>query len=201
MFDEKREIFKGMEKRIGRFFSIFPLSPNQYTLISVISALFYFYFLVKSNIIFAILFFLIAAFLDFIDGSVARYKNLATKKGAYLDTIVDRFVEAILLLGMLFLRLPEVILPSYVWIFLILFGSMMTTYTKAAAKEKDLVSEELKGGLLARGERLILIIISLIVAIFNLEWSVYILILIAILSNFTVFQRIYFAFKKIKIEN
>ena len=143
----------------------------------------------------AIIFFIIAGFLDFVDGAVARYKNIATEMGAYLDTIADRYVEAILLFGMLFLSLPKILLPSYIWIFLILFGSILTTYAKAAAKEKDLVFQELKGGILSRGERIILLIISLILGIFNFFWMAYLLIIIAILTNFTALQRILMAIR------
>jgi len=112
-----------------------------------------------------------------------------------LDTICDRYVEGIFLLGMLFLSLPKVLLPGYVWIFLILFGSTMTTYAKAAAKEKELVKQELKSGLLSRVERIILLIISLILGIFDFSWMTYLLIAIAILTNFTALQRILTAIK------
>ncbi|MDD5551919.1 MAG: CDP-alcohol phosphatidyltransferase family protein [Candidatus Pacebacteria bacterium] len=198
MLDAHRDFLKGFEKKVGKIFSFFPLSPNQYTISTIFFALAAFYFLYKNKIIFAIIFFIIAAFLDLVDGSVARYKNQATKKGAYLDTIVDRFVEAILIFGLLFLPLPEVLFPVYVWIFLILFGSLMTTYAKSAAKEKDLIDSELKGGLLARGERLILIIIAILLGIYNYYWTVYLLVLIAILTNFTVLQRIFSAINKSK---
>jgi len=96
---------------------------------------------------------------------------------------------------MLFLSLPKILLPSYIWIFLILFGSILTTYAKAAAKEKDLVFQELKGGILSRGERIILLIISLILGIFNFFWMAYLLIIIAILTNFTALQRILMAIR------
>ena len=190
MLDLYRNSFKKWEKKVGEIFSFLPILPNQYTLISVIFAFGSFYFLVKQRLILAILFFLIAGSLDFIDGAVARYKDISTKIGAYLDTICDRYVEGILLLGMLFLPLPKVLLPAYVWIFLILFGSILTTYAKAAAKEKELAEQELKGGLLSRGERVILFLITLILGIFNFTWMIYLLILIAILTNFTALQRI-----------
>jgi len=195
MLDLYRNSFKKWEKKVGRLFSFLPISPNQYTLISIFFAIFSFYFLIKQNLILAIFFFLIAGFLDFIDGAVARYKNISTKIGAYLDTICDRYVEGILLLGMLFLPLPKILLPAYVWIFLILFGSLITTYAKAAAKEKELVKQELKGGLLSRAERIILLIISLILGIFNVSWMTYLLIAIALLTNFTALQRINSAIK------
>ena len=195
MLDLYRNSFKKWEKKVGEIFSFLPISPNQYTLISIFFAIFSFYFLIKQNLILAIFFFLIAGFLDFIDGAVARYRNISTKIGAYLDTICDRYVEGIFLLGMLFLSLPKVLLPGYVWIFLILFGSTMTTYAKAAAKEKELVKQELKSGLLSRVERIILLIISLILGIFDFSWMTYLLIAIAILTNFTALQRILTAIK------
>lgn len=195
MLDLHRDLFQKLEKKIGRIFSLIPLSPNQYTLISLIFIFTSCYFLIKQNLILAIIFFLIAGFLDFVDGAVARYKNISTKVGAYLDTICDRYVEGILLFGMLFLPLPKILLPSFCWIFLILFGSILTTYAKAAAKEKDLVNQELKGGFLSRGERIILLIFSLILGIFNFTFMTYLLILIAILTNFTALQRINSAIK------
>jgi phosphatidylglycerophosphate synthase len=195
MLDLYKVSFKNIERFVGRIFAFFPLSPNHYTLLSIIFSLGSFYFLIRQSLISAIIFFLIAGFLDFIDGAVARYKNISTKIGAYLDTICDRYVEGILLLGMLFLPIPKVFLTKEVWIFLILFGSIMTTYAKAAAKEKELVRQELKGGLLSKTERIILLIISLILGIFNFSWMAYSLILIAILTNFTALQRINSAIK------
>lgn len=199
MLDAYKKNFKNLEQKIGKIFSYLHLKPNFYTLLSIPFALITFYFLVNERIIIAVLFFLITSFLDWIDGALARYENLATKFGAYLDTVVDRIVEGILLLGILFLPLPKILMPSYFWVFLILFGSLMTTYVKAAAKEKDLVVEELKGGLLSRSERLTLIIISLLFGYFiNFYWTVYLLIIIALLTNLTVFQRVYVALKKQK---
>lgn len=196
MLDLWRSSFSFLEKRVGKIFSIFPLKPNHWTLLSIFFAFFYLFFLWKGKLNFALFCFFISSFLDFVDGAVAREKGLATKKGAYWDTISDRYVEAIFLLGFLLLPLPKIILPSFFWIFLILFGSIMTTYAKAAAKEKELVEKELKGGLISRGERLILIFLSLFLFNFNPFWTSQLLILIAILTNFTALQRIFFAFKQ-----
>jgi len=67
MLDLYKDSFKKLEKKVGRLFSFLPISPNQYTLISIFFAIFSFYFLIKQNLILAIFFFLIAGFLDFID--------------------------------------------------------------------------------------------------------------------------------------
>lgn len=198
MLDKYKEKFKLIEKFVGKIFSRIPLSPNQYTFLALFFALFSFYFLIKKNLILATILFGVASFLDFVDGAVARYKGIATKIGAYLDTICDRYVEAILIFGLMFLPFPKIFLPHYIWLSLILFGSILTTYAKAAAKEKELVTQELKGGLLSRGERLIVLIFSLILAEIDktLKISLYLLIFLAILTNITALQRIFSAIKK-----
>jgi phosphatidylglycerophosphate synthase len=151
-----------------------------------------FYFLTRVKLPLAFLFFVIAVCLDFIDGAIARLTGKVTKKGAYLDTIADRYVEAITLLGFLFLPLPRIPFPSEIWVFIALFGSLMTTYAKAAAKEKKLIHLELKKGLIERAERVLLIALIILSAHFSFYFATYILILLAILSNLTALQRIYF---------
>ena len=195
MLAENREKFKKIEIKTGEVFSKFGLTPNQYTLISLLFVIISFYFLIKTNLILALIFFLLAAILDFIDGAVARFTKKATKKGAYLDTISDRYVEGIILLGFLFLPLADFLLPAKIWIFLAFFGSLMTTYAKAAAKEKELVETELKKGLLGRGERIVLIILAMILGSLNFSWLIYPIIILAIFSNITALQRIFLAFK------
>jgi len=191
MLDTKRHWFKDLEKIVGKIFGALPLTPNQYTYLSGIFALVGLWYMVKENLIWAIVFFLIAAGLDFVDGAVARAKNMSSKVGAYLDTVFDRYVEGIIFFGMLFLTLPTVIIPGQAWVYLAIFGSIVTTYVKAAAKEKDLVNQELKGGLLSRGERLILIFIALILGAMYSDYlyMTYVVALIAVLANFTAIQR------------
>jgi len=195
MIEEKREKFRFISKKVGVLFSRLKLHPNFYTLISLVFVLFCFIFLVKQNLSFAILFFILAALSDFIDGAVARASLRVTKLGAYLDTICDRYVEGIIFLGFLFLPLPKVFLPSFIWIFLSLFGALITTYSKAAGKEKELVKEEIKKGLLGRPERLILIFLMMVSGLFNFYWLVYLLITFTILSNVTALERIFLVLK------
>ena len=196
MLEEKREKFKKISEVTGKFFSKLPLTPNQYTLISLFFVVVAFYFLVNINLVLALVFFLLATLLDFIDGAVARFLKNGTKRGAYLDTICDRYVEGIILLGFLFLPLRGFfLLPAEVWIFLAFFGSLMTTYTKAAAKEKELVEIEIKKGLFGRAERVILISLAMFLGIFNLSFVIYPIIILAIFSNITAFQRIYLSLR------
>jgi len=195
MLDTKRYWFKDLEGAVGSIFGALPLTPNQYTYLSGIFALIGLWFMMGGDLVWATILFLVAAGLDFVDGAVARKKNMSSKVGAYLDTIFDRYVEGIIFLGMFFLALPEIIIPGQAWVYLAIFGSVVTTYAKAAAKEKDLVTQELKGGLLSRGERLILIFIALILGIIYPDYlyMTYVVAIIAILANFTAIQRVHSA--------
>jgi phosphatidylglycerophosphate synthase len=196
MLDTKRHWFKDLEKIVGSVFGAFPITPNQYTYLSGVFALIGLWFMMGESLIWATAFFVIAAGLDFVDGAVARNKNMSSKVGAYLDTVFDRYVEGIIFFGMMFLALPEVIyIPGQAWVYLAIFGSVVTTYVKAAAKEKDLVNQELKGGLLSRGERLILIFIALVLGIIYSDYlyMTYVVAMIAILANFTAIQRVHSA--------
>ena len=195
MLEEKREKFKKISGWTGNIFSKLGLTPNQYTLLSLFITVIVFYFLIKANLVLALVFFLLAALLDFIDGAVARFLKKETKKGAYLDTVCDRYVEGIVLAGFLFLPLADFFLPVSFWIFLAFFGSLMTTYTKAAAKEKELVSQEMKKGFLGRPERIILIGLAILLGIFNLSWMIYPMVILAVFSNITALQRIFLSLR------
>lgn len=197
MLDLYKEKFKFLEIKIAKIFSFFPLTPNQYTLSSLFFALLGLFFIYLSKLSLGLLFFLLAGFLDFIDGAVARYRKEESKKGAYLDTIVDRYVEGIILLSFIFLPFPKILFPSYIWIFFLLFGSLMTSYAKASAKEKELIKEELKGGLLSRGERLILIYLTVFLAIFSFKAAGYLLLILAVLTNISAISRIKLALAKL----
>lgn len=191
MLGQKREKWEQLSRKIGQFFVKIPITPNGYTISSLFFIFLSLYFLIKYNFILATLFFIISGFLDLVDGAVARSTRKVTRIGAYLDTICDRYVEVIILTGLLFLPLPEVLLPSYVWVFLALVGSLMTSYSKAAAKEKELIEEELKGGLFERGERFFLIVLILVIASIEPHFSIYPLIVLAIFSNISALQRVY----------
>ncbi|MBN1941244.1 MAG: CDP-alcohol phosphatidyltransferase family protein [Candidatus Diapherotrites archaeon] len=193
----QREKFNKLSVNVGIVFSKIPLSANQWTLASLIPAILAFYFLTKEQFILGAALFVISAAIDLVDGSVARVTGTVSKFGAYLDTIVDRYVEGLIIFALLFASLPEFIIPVYGWIFLYFFGSIMTTYVKAAAKEKEIITEgkELKGGVLERAERLIILFVGILLAAVNPLWLVYVLVLLVILTNISALQRIRIARK------
>jgi phosphatidylglycerophosphate synthase len=196
-FYKNREKFKGLSLSIGRGFSRIGLSPNQWTAVSLIPVIIAVYVLLEGHFIIAGLLFILSSFLDLVDGAVARHTDNATKLGAYLDTIVDRYVEFIIIFGIMLAGIPGFFIPAYAWIFLYLFGGLMTTYAKAAAKEKEIIPEgqELKGGLLERAERLLILFIGILAAGINPIYLTYVIAILAVLTNISAIQRISIAYR------
>ncbi len=83
------------------------------------------------------------------------------------------------------------------WLYLYFFGSIMTTYVKAAAKEKEIIGQgnELKGGLLERADRMILLFIGILAAVYDPLFLSGMVILLAVLSNVSALQRMWKARK------
>ena len=185
----KRHKLKGLSSKLGESFAKLDLSPNQWTLLTLLPTIVTLYFLIQRDFLLAALFFFISSFMDWIDGSVARVTGKTSKFGAYLDSIMDRYVEFIIALGFLFAGIPDFYLPAEFWILVYVFGSLMTTYAKAAAKEKGIVDRELKGGLLERAERLIILFLGMLLAYFSIVYLTYIIVILAVLTNVTALQR------------
>jgi len=196
MFYGKRGRFRKYEEFIGKNFAKLGLSPNQWTMISLILAFAAVYSIMTMNFLEAAVIIIITAFLDVVDGCVARTTGKACKKGAYLDTIIDRYVEFLIIFGLFFVPLPALWLPFQAWLFLYLFGAMMTTYAKSAAKEKELIKDELKGGILERAERMMILFLGIVLAAYSTQLLVYIIALLAVLSNFSALQRIVKVWRK-----
>ena len=194
-FYANRQRFENLSVKIGAAFSRLGLSPNQWTVLTIVPAIVALYFLVNSQFLFAAIFFIVSGFLDMVDGAVARVVGKATKRGAYLDTMMDRYVEAVIILGLLFVPLPGLVIPASAWLFLYFIGSMMTTYAKSAAKGKGIVDKELKGGILERAERMVILFIGILLAIFDISNLTYVIVLLAILANVSALQRAYLAWQ------
>jgi len=192
-----RQRFERLSVKIGIAFGKVPLTPNQWTVLSLLPAVVSAYFLASSQFLCAAALFIVAGFLDIVDGSVARVTGKVSRFGAYLDTIVDRYVEALIVVALLFAALPEpnFFVPIKAWLFIYFFGAMMTTYAKAAAKEKEIVKEglELKGGILERAERLIVLFAGIVLASANPAYLSIAVVLLAVLSNVSALQRIWIA--------
>lgn len=109
--------------------------------------------------------YLLAGACDFFDGRVAREQKLATAAGAALDSILDRYTEAAVLVGLAwFYRGTWVLLP----VLLALVGSMLVPYVRARGESLQVASAGAaplsQVGWLQRPERVVLLATSIALA-------------------------------------
>ena len=125
---------------------------------------------------------ILAGVFDMTDGRVARLEGRVTPFGGFYDSVMDRYSDLCLLVGLVIYygRINRFQYVSLVAVAMI--GSVMVSYTRARAEN---VIPSCKVGFLERPERVVLIIIG---ALFDRMAPV--LWLIAVLSNVTVIHRI-----------
>jgi phosphatidylglycerophosphate synthase len=189
-YGRRAEINRWLTRVAGPLFAAIPFTPNQWTLLGLLPSFASAFFMTRHQWLWAAAMVLLALGLDTVDGAVARTTGRITTFGAFLDALVDKYGESALIFGLLFAGLPDVLWPAPVWLFLYFVGSMMSTYSKAAAKEKDYVSEEVGGGLAGHGEKMLGLTCGLVAAVFSPVYLVYTIIALAIAANLTVFQRV-----------
>src|ERR1700759_5283109 len=100
---------------------------------------------------------LFAGLFDMLDGQVARLGNMSSTFGALYDSVLDRYSELILFLGICYYLVAHHYFFSSLFAFIGLIGSMMVSYTRARAEGLGI---ECKDGLMQRPERVIIIGVS-----------------------------------------
>ncbi|MEM5798323.1 MAG: CDP-alcohol phosphatidyltransferase family protein [Candidatus Aenigmatarchaeota archaeon] len=197
MITRFREKLQRISFAIGKFCCF--LSPNTWTMLSLLPAVITAFMILQQKWLAAALFLIIAAFIDAIDGAVARYAKKESKKGAYLDTIIDRYVELFIIIPLFVIPLPDLFMSAKIWLSVYLSGALLTSYVKAASAEKGL--GQISGGLLERGERMLGLFIALCLARFSLIYMLVVIAALAVLAHITVLQRIFTALKSKKVQN
>ncbi|MBV9773740.1 MAG: CDP-alcohol phosphatidyltransferase family protein [Gemmatimonadetes bacterium] len=139
---------------------------------------------------------------DIFDGYVARGTGLASAFGSFYDSTLDRISEIVVFLGIFSLYSgghPDMGPPSMVYVVaLALAGSLMVSYTRARAEGLGI---DCKVGVMQRPERIVLLGLSTM--FFGTMWNgavlTWVLIAMALLTNFTAVQRIVWVYRFTRI--
>src|SRR6201993_3537579 len=131
-----------------------------------------------------------AGLFDMVDGRVARATDRVTQFGGFFDSVLDRYSDLALYMGLLVFyasinRFFYIVLTA-----IVMTGSVMVSYTRARA---ECTIPKCKVGFLERPERVVLIIIG---ALFGRMAQV--LWVIAVLSNLTVVHRMIYTWQEAK---
>jgi CDP-diacylglycerol---glycerol-3-phosphate 3-phosphatidyltransferase len=133
---------------------------------------------------------LLVGLLDSLDGAVARASGQATTFGAFLDSTLDRYAEAVLFLAIVYYYRVDttVVLLS----FIALVGSVLVSYARARAEGLGLDCEV---GWLARPERVFVLGIGLAGAQYSLYALLIALSVLAFFTHVTAIQRIWHVYR------
>jgi len=185
--DVMRKYSRAYLEAVARFISTTGLSPNVVTIIGfllmigVAFVLAWGYFFLGGILITAV------GLFDGIDGTMARMMGRTSRFGAFLDSTLDRFAEAVIFLGLFIYFIGENQHQELILIYATVVGSLMVSYARARAEG---IGVYLKEGLFTRFERVFLLVVGLL---FNqLTIALWIL---AIFSNLTAIQRMYLVWR------
>ena len=180
---------------VARLLTKTKLTPNQVSwgafgiaLLSFVS------FILGQNIIGGILAQL-SSIVDGVDGSLARLKGMSSTFGGFLDSVLDRYADILIVLGLTWWSISDEVYPR-IWLvgFLAIAGTICVSYTRSRidAEYRYLFDKGLKS-LASRDIRLFLIMLG------GITGQAYVcLITIAALTNLVVLYRLVFIYKYLR---
>jgi len=165
-------------------------NPNLFTLMGFLVTLFASFLIIEGFWVSAGLAIILSGLFDLFDGVLARNLGKVTPFGGFLDSVVDRYSDLFLLMAILMYYLRKSETNMVVLTFFVSIGTSLIPYTRARAEATQIPCNI---GLMERAERIILLSVG---ALFH--WMKPILWILAILTHFTVLERIYYVWKKMK---
>ena len=177
-------------KKIAAFLGFLRLTPNVLTVTGVFLNAVVGIMLLEGRFFWGGWLYLLVSMTDLLDGILARQRNMSTRFGGFLDSVMDRFGDAAIFTGILLHYTIIHNVPCVVITLAALCGAMITSYTRARA---EVLIPKCKIGFMERPERVFLLSIGLI---FNRLPIC--LLLMAVSSLITIIDRIVFTRKALE---
>lgn len=182
------------------------ITPNQISLLALLAGILCAVLYWRSEFLAGSLVLFASAILDLVDGSVARKTGAHTDFGAVFDWIVDKYVDALALLGVglsgiaiVSLYLPVPPLADFAVVTLAVIGSLMNTFIKPVVyaeigyreKIEGKIDDPLEGvGFFGRPETLLVLILGGISGFIGIA-----VVIIAACTNLSAIQRIIYLYR------
>ncbi len=166
---------------IVRSLSRLRIRPNHLTFMGFLASILAAFSFARGNFRLAGVVLIVAGLFDMVDGMVARKTHAETPFGAFFDSVMDRYSDLIMYIGLLiyFANLGR---NNYVVLVAVcMMGSVLISYSRARAES---IIPSCKVGFLERPERMVLLIIGSFYRMEPVLW------VIGVLSNWTVVHRI-----------
>ncbi|WP_230972402.1 CDP-alcohol phosphatidyltransferase family protein [Archaeoglobus neptunius] len=148
-------VYRRFSKPLAKILSKTGVSPNAVTIMATLVGIGAAAVIASGEIYWGVLTLFISQILDCTDGDLARLTGRVTRVGAYLDRVFDRFVDAAIVIGVVYLA------PSELWLagFMAVVGSFGVSITRAMAEAEG---AECKVGIGGRDTRLAIIMAGLL---------------------------------------
>ncbi len=186
MREETKRKLKRPLTPLVKILVLLSVPPNLLTFLSLLFAATALFFFARGNFLLGGISLIIISLLDTLDGEVARERHLVSSRGAFLDSVVDRFSEFLIFFG-LFLHYQEDYLKGLV--FLTLSLSFFVSYIRARAEG---IGKSCRIGLFERPVRFFFLIIG---SLFFPRYFPYFLFFLSLGSFFTILERIIYIWK------
>jgi CDP-L-myo-inositol myo-inositolphosphotransferase len=186
-----RHINRKISEPLARLLAKTKVTPNQMTWAAFGIALMSFLSFILGQNIIAGLLVQLSSIVDGIDGSLARLKGMTSEFGGFLDSVLDRYADILIVLGLTLWSLSHESYPG-IWIagFLAITGTICISYTRArvSPNHRHLFDKGLKS-LASRDIRLFLIMLGAVIG-----QAYFCLITIAAITNLVVFYRLIYIY-------
>src|SRR5712691_6926500 len=183
-------VFGTAINRIVRWLALSKIHPNVLTFLGLLINIWAAWLFARGSFTWAGVVVIGAGLFDMVDGRVARATDQVTRFGGFFDSVMDRYSDLALYMGLLVYyasinRFFYIVLTA-----IVMTGSVMTSYARARAEN---IIPKCKVGFLERPERVVLLIIG---GLFDRMAPV--LWVLAVLSNLTVIHRMIYTWRETK---
>ena len=174
--------------RVVRWLALSKIHPNVLTFLGLVINILAAFLFARGSFMWAGAVVICAGLFDMVDGRVARATDRVTRFGGFFDSVLDRYSDLALYMGLLVYyasinRFFYIVLTA-----IVMTGSVMISYTRPRAEN---AIPKCKVGFLERPERVVLIILGAL-----LDRMAAVLWVIAVLSNLTVVHRMIYTFQE-----
>ena len=190
-----RHLNRRISRPIARGLSHTPITPNQVSVASLGVALGSFFCFFYGYYIIAALLAQASSIVDGIDGDLARLKKMTSAFGGFMDAVLDRYADALIILGLTIWAAGED--PrTYVWLagFWALAGAFVVTYTRA--RIGNVPRNLFDRGVTSAASRDVRLLVVMVGALAGQGFAT--LIALACLTNVVVLLRLLYAWRVLK---
>jgi len=187
MLSHYKESLNGAADPVARLLLRAQVRPNQLTVLGLGVSLVAAHAFFQGRLRMAAALLTVAGLFDFFDGSLARLAGSESPFGAFLDSVVDRYSDLVVLLGIVLYYERQDDTTGVFLTMATLVGTIMVSYTKARAQS---IGVRCEIGLMERPERMIVLIAG---GAFHLLTAA--VMVLAVLTNATALQRILYVWR------